>query len=376
MDWELPGVQPGATVYAAYSTGTLGPLGLTKSGDIVMIMTSHQVGPLKEGATIFLWPEKIPIARLIGKSETKYTKKMERMTRDLNKFLSCGQAPYASSLRIKGIEEDIPIVLKKPIEPQVGRKLIKSGGKTGVTQSEVIGANEEVTVELSDGREAKFADQIKTGYMGTHGDSGSFVLTLDTFEPAGLLFAGDQRVTFHNKLSNISKEMDMDITGFFCPISLPANTPLWLRFIISSIIPDGFFFQKTNLLTEDPEWISKQLGIKEVEVNPAGGFNIIFEDLVLVDAPFHPGDQGSLIFSQDNKVIGLAIGGNADATAVMKSTKLLKPFKLELITNFTRNSLYYVHESGYWRTRCKICSATIVPGSRCRFCGNMTKLFG
>jgi len=368
MSNKLPALQPGAKI-SAYSIGTLGPLALTQKGDILVTMTSHQVGSLKKGATLFLLPKKIPIGGLVKKYKIKYIKKTRRKIKNSSTLLSHKLAPYDSSLRIKGIEDDLPIVLKKPIEPEINRTLIKSGASTGVTQGKVLDVSKEVTVEFSDGSVAKFSDQIMSEYMGTHGDSGSFVLTADTFEPVGLLFAGNQQVAFHNKLTNVAKLMDF--RGFFCPISLPPNTPPELRFIISTIIPDGFFIQKTNLLNRDPDIILKELGIGEIRKKSTGGFEVFYEGAILTSNSHKIGDEGSFLFTEKRQVIGLAVGGNEQATVAIKIDKILRALNLELITSFTKSSLVFVHKSGYWRTRCKTCDATIAPGSKCSFCGSV-----
>lgn len=363
-----PLLQPGVavSVYTGH-VGTMGPLALTMKGEIVMTLTSHQTGSSKEGTKLLLWPQKIPIGQLLRKSKIRYIEK-GRIEKGRHSYdnLNLKQMPYNSSLRIKGINDYLPVVLKKPVEPDIGRVLIKSGWATGVTRNQVLDVSKDIKVQFSDGSVAKFVNQIMTGFMGTHGDSGAFVLTEDSFEPVGLLFAGNPQVTFHNKLTILAKMFNL--MGFFCPISLPANTPLSLRFIISSIIPDGFFIQTTNLLNKRPEKIMEQLGIKEITKNSAGGFNVLYEDAMCTNNPHKLGDEGSFLFTRDNKVIGLAVGGNEKMTVAIKIHRVLEALNLKLITNFSRKSLFFIYRSGYWRIRCKRCGATMAPGSICIFC--------
>lgn len=362
---KLPVVQPGAKV-EAYSIGTLGPLALTGKGDIVFTTTSHQIGPLKKGASLFLLPQNIPIGTFAKRHKIRYARNAKSTVKNSYTSMGLERKPYDSSLRISGIEDDLPVVLKGPVEPELNRSLIKSGAQTGVTYGAMIDANKEVIVEFSDGSVAVFTDQIMSEYMGTHGDSGSFVLTADTFEPVGLLFAGNQSVTFHNKLTNIAKLENL--LGYFSPISLPTNTPSELRFIISTIIPDGFFFQRTNLLAKDPNQILKELGVMEIVETTTGGYDVRYEDTIVTSHPHKIGDEGSFLNAAEGGVVGLDIGGNERKTVVMKIDKVMKALNLELITNFSYRSLTHVHMSGYWRTRCKRCNATIAPGSKCRFC--------
>lgn len=369
MHRDVPIVQPGVAI-SVYKRrfGTLGPLALTTEGEIVRLMTSHQLGPSKEGETLFLYPEMVPLGRVGKKTEIKYSKGPPKGRRpaEVARHPQYKQLPHDTSLRIRGIEDDLPVVLKKPIEPSADRILIKSGAATGITESKVIHASKDVTVTFSDGSEAEFIDQIMTGNMGTDGDSGSFVLSRDTFEPVSLLFAGNRLVTFHNKLTNVAKTGNLK--GFFSPISLPRKTPPSLRFIVSSILPDGFFMQKKNLLKKHPYEIMQKLGIGKITPIPNGGFDVFYEDLALSNIPHTVGDEGSVI-SQDDKVCGLVVGGSKKATVVMKISKVLDALDLELIASFTKTALHYVHQSGYWRTRCRQCNATIAPGAICRFCG-------
>ena len=115
----------------------------------------------------------------------------------------------------------------------------------------------------------------------------------------------------------------------------------------------------------------KELGIREIRKKPKGGFAVLYEDVILTSNPHKIGDEGSLLFTKKNQVIGLDVGGNQNKTVTMKIDKILRALNLELITNFSKSSLVYVHRSGYWRTRCKNCNATISPGSKCIFCGNV-----
>ena len=365
----LPTVQPGAKVACFREvSGTLGPLALSRKGDLVMITTGHQLGKAKKGDLIFLKPHSVPVAQLGGKTKIHYKKKAQENSTILPQTkISYNKKAYDLSFRIRGVAEDLPMVLKDPIIPEEGRWVIKSGMATGVTKNKVLKTDAKATVTFSDGSVATFIDQIMTGFMGTDGDSGSFVLTEDTLEPVGLLFAGNDYVTYHNRLTEIAKKLDL--RGYVCPLSLPKESHKPLRYIASSILPDGIFAQRRDLLNDSPENILKKLGITEVTPDKAGGFQAFYEDLILTTNPHKPGDEGSLITIGDD-LTGLAVAGNENRTLVIKIQRVLDAFNLELVTPvMNKEAFATVLHAGYWRIRCKHCGATIRPGSeKCFFC--------
>lgn len=83
-------------------------------------------------------------------------------------------------------------------EVSVGQTLQKTGRTTGHTSASVIAVG--ATVNVSYGRVSfRFRDQIVTNFMSQGGDSGS--LTLDTNRNiVGLLFAGSNTMTLHNRI--------------------------------------------------------------------------------------------------------------------------------------------------------------------------------
>lgn len=82
---------------------------------------------------------------------------------------------------------------------KVGDTLQKTGRTTGHKTATVIATNATVNVHYGNGVVYKFTDQIMTGYMSQGGDSGSLTIDMNN-NVAGLLFAGSNATTIHNKI--------------------------------------------------------------------------------------------------------------------------------------------------------------------------------
>ncbi|WP_418791730.1 hypothetical protein [Phosphitispora sp. TUW77] len=93
-------------------------------------------------------------------------------------------------------------------EAQPGMIIIKSGRTTGVTKGTVKVVNATVSVEMGDGTEAEFHDQILTSEMSQGGDSGALGVN-EQRQAVGLLFAGSDKVTVFNKIQNVMDKLDI-----------------------------------------------------------------------------------------------------------------------------------------------------------------------
>ncbi|MBC7082545.1 MAG: hypothetical protein H5T95_03525 [Firmicutes bacterium] len=87
-------------------------------------------------------------------------------------------------------------------EPELGMRVKKSGRTTGVTTGEITSVDTTVSVVYSGNVAATFRDQIMTGSMADGGDSGS-VLVDENARAVGLLFAGSDKSTLYNKITNV-----------------------------------------------------------------------------------------------------------------------------------------------------------------------------
>lgn len=93
-------------------------------------------------------------------------------------------------------------------EAEVGMDVVKSGRTTGVTEGTIKALHATVQVDMGDGEEAVFTDQIIATPMSQGGDSGSLVL--DKHRRAiGLLFAGSDKTTVFNRIQNVMEILDV-----------------------------------------------------------------------------------------------------------------------------------------------------------------------
>jgi len=124
-----------------------------------------------------------------------------------NEILDVGLAEPLSQAIVKNEILDIGIprwVDDPPVE--VGMSVQKSGRTTALTTGKVTGINVSVVVGYPGDRKAYFMDQIMTGSMAQGGDSGSALCDMDK-NIMGLLFAGSNEATFHNRIQNVRQEL-------------------------------------------------------------------------------------------------------------------------------------------------------------------------
>ncbi|RLF14697.1 MAG: hypothetical protein DRN06_06730 [Thermoprotei archaeon] len=100
----------------------------------------------------------------------------------------------------------IGVVNEENFNPEVGMTVFKSGRTTGVTSGKITYTNATVKVWYGGGRYYIFGDQIVTTFMARGGDSGSLLVDED-HRAVGLLFAGSSRVTVHNRIEYVCREL-------------------------------------------------------------------------------------------------------------------------------------------------------------------------
>lgn len=89
--------------------------------------------------------------------------------------------------------------------PIIGMKVQKSGRTTGFTDGEIVAVD--VSIDVDYGTEVITLDeQFITTRMSAGGDSGSVSVTLDG-QVVGLLFAGSDKATVYNTISNVTSQL-------------------------------------------------------------------------------------------------------------------------------------------------------------------------
>ncbi len=99
--------------------------------------------------------------------------------------------------------------IKGIAEAEIGVTVVKSGRTTGLTESRIRAIDSTVRVRLDPLREAIFTDQIVADAFSEGGDSGSLVLDKEN-RVVGLLFAGSNRATICNKISNVLEQLNIE----------------------------------------------------------------------------------------------------------------------------------------------------------------------
>ena len=99
-------------------------------------------------------------------------------------------------------------------EARVGERIRKSGRSCGVSEAVVVDTNATVKVEGYSFGEAIFEDTVITTFCGVSGDSGSIGVSAGTNVAIGLLFAGSEKLTCFNKMSNVVRLLEVDIPRY------------------------------------------------------------------------------------------------------------------------------------------------------------------
>lgn len=373
MPDNTPTIQPGSRIKTISGPpGSQGPFGISDNGKLFYLTTAHQTLNAERGDRLYFDPELVSVSESIPVSEIQdqWNYEQSDFEREFEDHahsepeINSEVIPHDISLNIKDVVEHLPMVLKEPIPPEQGSTVFKSGIKTGVTEGEVIETDTRATVK-PEMRTIYLKDQFRTTRMGKKGDSGSYVLTKDTYEPVGLFSVIDKNSTFHTKLTTISGSINS--IGFYAPISLPHDIPALLEEVISIIIPDGVFKQRSNLVKKDWRKIAHELGLHPAEFEKKP---IRSDRYSILDIPDKTGDAGSLWFTNEGKIIGLQTAATEKYTSIMKIDRVLNALDLELINGLDRKSTEILGRAGYWNLRCQECGSIMSPASGCWFCAS------
>lgn len=96
-------------------------------------------------------------------------------------------------------------------EATLGLEVVKSGRTTQTTGGKVTGIDATIAVGYGGGRVGYFRDQILTTNMSAGGDSGSLLLSRADRKATGLLFAGSEKVTVHNNITNVLSALGVEL---------------------------------------------------------------------------------------------------------------------------------------------------------------------
>jgi len=318
-------VQPGSGIrnIKAQEFVSLGAYGITSDRKMVLVSCAHGLVYFRGGQGVkgdSIVRDRVPV-------EKQVLGEFKRSSLTGEEFTI--QGVKLSSLRISGIGDNLPAVLKPPAEAVRGARVMKSGAVTDVTSGQVIESRCEIEVGgYPDGRTAKFVDQIRTTKMSKKGDSGSLLLSSDSFEPLGLLVAGNNSSTYFCKLTHVVEQLKL--LGIYCPLSLPLESPHSLSHLANLLIWDGLYMQRNNLITKDPKEILADLGVSYISQTQEGKWSVSYKGAFVASMPFVESDLGNVVTDKHNKAVGVIVGGNEEYCIAIPMEKLLKAFALSL----------------------------------------------
>jgi hypothetical protein len=139
------------------------------------------------------------IARLLGSKHQVQTLKADPMAVNLV------DAALARPVNDEDILDEILEIgdVTGTVAAELGMAVRKSGRTTGFTTGEVTVLDATVNVSYGVGKVATFEGQIVTGPMSEGGDSGSLLVSGETLQAVGLLFAGSNQSTIHNPIQAV-----------------------------------------------------------------------------------------------------------------------------------------------------------------------------
>lgn len=117
-------------------------------------------------------------------------------------------AAVAKPVNLRSLRPEILDVgaISGMVKAEVGMPVIKSGRTTGVTKGVIRALDVTVQVDMGDGEQAVFQDQILATPMSQGGDSGAIVLN-EQRQAVGLLFAGSDKTTIFNKIQHVMNQL-------------------------------------------------------------------------------------------------------------------------------------------------------------------------
>jgi len=308
---KIKEVRPGDSIkHPLGIIGTLGAFGLDEYGKLVPITARHV---LTAGYT--MWPSTFFFGE--QEKELKYV---------------------VFNPRIKRLDEDLPAVLKKPIKPKRGMRVVmvgwKSGLKTGVILDEQL-PNEPYYFEIRGYRFSVSGRTLFTASLGaTEGDSGALVLSEDGRFPVGMVVASsreDPSVTYCHRLVDICPKLG--VKGIFCPIGLPKGSSEFLRRIVASLVPDCLFQQSMKIVSKSEENILRDLGVTRIEdtthsIDYRRGLRKRKAKLRIGEEIIY---RGRLAFSKKGEIVGIAFAASEKNTVVMPIERIEKALCLKML---------------------------------------------
>jgi len=302
-------IQPGIKIrHIEGQSGTVGTAGLRTDGQVVLIGAEHTITNH--------WRARIGDPLILEPTDST-----SQMT---------------MSLRIKGIREDTPSVLKQPAEPVQGMSVVKFGWRTEKTGGKILDTSSTVSIAYQDGKKRRLENLIMAEIKADHGDSGSLLLSADAHRPLGLLEARHEiypDICYFVKAGTIARKLKL--LGFYCPMEIPQNSSREFETVIKSLIPDGYFEQTGQCLSKDWRRVARTIGMSLPDYEEIKPYDVQEYE---AERSLSSGDQvryvGRLVLNRDNKVVGLIFAGSDVVSVSMHLSKIEAALDLRLIGVF------------------------------------------
>lgn len=249
------------------------------------------------------------------------------------------------NLRIRGLDEDLPAVLKKPIKPRKDMEVIMIGWRSGLQKGLVT----DVSLPRKphhfrvggrtfpvDGR-LMFTARLTA----KDGDSGALVLSEEGRFPVGMVIASscdDPDVTYCHRLVDVTPRFG--IQGIFCPLGIPMTASKKFRQVVASVVPDGLFVQDSGITLKGEQEILNELGAKIDGESvgrsigaKSGGKHLPrrVESERKLSSGMRLKIAGRLAFDENDEIIGIVFAGSNTHSLSMPLWRVEKALRLRLI---------------------------------------------
>ncbi len=167
------------------------------------------------------------------------------------------------------LDENLDIgAIQGQAEAALGMQVCKTGRTTGFTTGTINVLDATVSVNYGEERTATFVHQIVGAPMSEGGDSGSLLVTSDTKQAVGLLFAGSSQATLFNPIQAVFKTLQVDLPG-----TTAAKSILDQRSAVekAQAVKDAY----TNFLMAKPNVVGVGLGLHRVEGQRTGQVGLV-----------------------------------------------------------------------------------------------------
>jgi len=302
-------VQPGIKIrHPRGMPGTLGAFALHRSGSIVLIGAEHTITGH--------WRARLGDPLVIEPTDS-----------------TC---QGVISLRIKGIEEDLPAVLKEPTDATKGMNVVKYGWKTKKTVGKILDISSSANIRYQDGKIRKLDNLLIVEIEADHGDSGSILLSNGNHKPLGFLEAKHEfypNICYFIKARTIARKNKL--LGFFCPMEIPCNCPKIFREVIKNMIPEGYFRQMGKCGSKDWKRAAKTIGLILPDLEDVEPFGFQQSD---AETRLKLGQKvrsvGRLLVNDHDQVVGLVHAGSEQVGAAIPLSRIEAALDLKLIGVF------------------------------------------